>query len=158
MNQYTVEQATSKLINEGIASLDVVIGCSEGEIKEIERKYEIKLPLIYRQFLGSMGKVAGDFLAGTDYQFPVLLELREQAISLLDESNANLSLDKNDFVFLVHQGYQFMFFKTRSSKDPAVFLYEENKQEFKKVYNHFSEWLLASVKDEIALFKELRKE
>jgi hypothetical protein len=150
LNLDVIEHAATKLIARGIASLSVVCGCSDLEIQEIERLSEVKLPLTYRQFLEQMGKSTGDFLAGTDYHFPDLLQLRQQAERLLQENKAQVSLSREDFVFAMHQGYQFLFFETNISDDPAVFLYEEDEQKFKKVCDHFSEWLVTSVEDEVA--------
>jgi hypothetical protein len=157
MNQDTVESAVMQLIAEGVASQDSVKGCNEAEIAEIEKMYGLKLPTIYRQFLKRMGKEAGSFLDGTNYLCSTLSSLRRQAETLLKECNAQLSLDKNDFIFAVHQGYQFLFFNAQTSADPAVFLYLEYENSFKQVYSHFSEWLFACVSDEIAAFKELNK-
>ncbi len=158
MNQDTVESAAMQLIAEGVASQDSVKGCSEAEIAEIEKMCGIKLPAIYRQFLKRMGKEAGSFLDGTNYLYSTLPSLRRQAETLLKECNTHLSLDKNDFIFAVHQDYQFLFFNVQTSDDPAVFLYLEFEKSFKQVYNHFSEWLLACVSDEIAAFKELNEQ
>ena len=67
-------------------------------------------------------------------------------------------LSKHDFVFLVHQGYQFLFFDTIYADDPPVFLYSDNEHEPKKIFDHFSEWLLAAVDDEIEAFESLMKD
>jgi hypothetical protein len=68
---------------------------------------------------------------------------------LLRQSKAKVALDESDFVFAVHQGYQFLFFKS-GMQDPAVFLFLEGEENFEKVAQRFSDWLIGCVSDEIA--------
>jgi hypothetical protein len=72
----------------------------------------------------------------------------------LQDSSDNFRLDENDFVFMGHQDYEFLFFRAADSPDPSVFLLAEG-EEPKRVYPHFSEWLLSCVSDEIGAFKPL---
>lgn len=133
-------------------------GCTEEEVLQIEKKYDIKLALVYRHFLLRMGKSAGAFLQGSDFLFDKICHLRQDAEDILNDSDTNFKLSKHDFVFLVHQGYQFLFFNNlESNNDPSVFYYLEDEPVPKKVYEHFSEWLCATVRDEIQSFAELKK-
>lgn len=45
-----------RLINSGVASPTDLVGCSDEEIDQLERKYEIRLPTSYRLFLQVMGR------------------------------------------------------------------------------------------------------
>jgi hypothetical protein len=103
-----------------------------------------------------MGKAAGRFLIGSDYLFPAPLRLHDDAATLLEQAGSGFKLDENDFVFMWHQGYEFLFFKVTDSPDPPVFLLMEG-EEPKSVFLHFSEWLLSCVADEIEAFKSLRQ-
>lgn len=153
-----IEEAATQLINANVASTNTINGCTKNEIEQIEAIFDINLPTVYRQFLKRMGKSAGDFLVGTDYLFPDLLKLRKIAEDLIEDCSAQFILNKLDFVFAAHQGYQFLFFRVSdSSDDPAVFYFLEGEEEPKQVFNHFSEWLLECVFDEIAAFKSLGK-
>ena len=148
------EQAVHLLIDSGLATARDINGCTVSEIEQIETAYQIRLPAAYVSFMTRMGRGAGHFLEGSDFLFPAPLGLREEAEGLLKESNAKFSLKKTDFVYLAHQGYQFMYFGAEGSDDPPTSLYLE-EEEPRQVYDHFSEWLIASVTDEIAAFKAL---
>jgi hypothetical protein len=94
-----------------------------------------------------MGRSAGEFLVGTDFLFPDVLTLRGQAEGLLRECAAPLVLDPADFVFAMHQGYQFLFFRCDGSDDPPVFHYQDGDS-FTRVADRFSAWLAYCVVDE----------
>jgi hypothetical protein len=67
-----------------------------------------------------------------------------------------LALDPADFVFAVHQGYTFLFFRCGGSDDPPVFLYEEGETRFRQVADSFSAWLVGCAQDEIDADAELK--
>ena len=148
-NHSLVESAVTRLIEAGLAEPATIRGCREEEIGRLEQDLCVALPAFYRLFLTRMGRSCGAFLTGTDFLFPDLGSLRLQAEQLLLETNVGFRLKDADFVFAVHQGYQFLVFDTKESDDPAVWLYEEGDVASRKVFNHFSEWLEACVSDEI---------
>jgi hypothetical protein len=148
------EQAIRLLIDSGLATGRDIKGCATLEIEQIESTYQIRLPPAYVSFMTRMGRGAGKFLEGSDFLFPAPLSLRAEAEALLTESDAKFSLKKTDFVYLAHQGYQFLYFGTDPLDDPPIYLYVEQETP-KQVYDHFSEWLLACVDDEIAAFKAI---
>ena len=140
----------------GVVDPASVQGCSEADIVALENKVALTLPRTYRAFLAAMGRSAGDFLCGTDFLYADL-PLRAYADDLLSESEVPLALDRDDFVFAMHQGYTFLFFRCGISDDPPVFLYDENKTSFQRVAYSFSSWLASAAQDEIALAAEVRK-
>jgi hypothetical protein len=144
-----LERAVTRLIEAGLAGPATIRGCREEEIGRLEKELGVALPALYRLFLARIGRSAGAFLSGTDFLFADLGGLRLQAEQLLHESKAGFRLSDTDFVFAVHQGYQFLFFDTKESDDPAVWRYEEGDTASRKVFSHFSEWLDACVADEI---------
>ena len=156
MSQSAVEQAVAQLIDAGLVTPDGLQGCTPEEIAQIEKKFQLNLPAVYKEFLSRMGKSAGKFLVGTDYLFPALLHLRDDAEDILEESGVNFRFGPAHFVFVGHQGYEFLFFDAAESPDPAVSHVEE-AEEPGQVFAHFSEWLLTCVADEIAAFQSLRK-
>jgi len=151
-----VDESIARLTSAGLVAASQLSGCTEQDIAKIEAKYGIQLPAAYRSFLAAMGRSAGTFFVGTDFLFPDVLTLREQAERLLQECKAKIALGKTDFVFAVHQGYQFLFMKSGESDDPAVFLYEECEEDFRLAADRFSDWLLACVEDEIAAAKAVK--
>jgi hypothetical protein len=92
-----------------------------------------------------MGRGAGQFFLGTDMFFPTLLKLRDAAVEMLESEGASFSLSGTDFVFLMHQGYQFAYFDTAAGDDPPVSMYVEEDTEPSRLAESFSEWLLTSV-------------
>lgn len=150
MMEDAVAEAITRLAAAALVTPNAVRGCTEAEICEVEAESGVKLPTVYRRFLARIGRSAGDFLAGTDYLFPDLLTLRAQAEHLLRECGVPGLLDKTDFVFAMHQGYQFLLLRCGESADPRVYRYEDGDDAFELVANSFSEWLIGCVTDEIA--------
>jgi SMI1 / KNR4 family (SUKH-1) len=147
-----INVAADQLKDSGLASLHELSGCSDEEIEGIERQFSISLPAVYRRFLKRMGRSTGKFLQGSDFLFPELLLLREQAERLLRGMKGQFTLSNHDFVFLVHQGYEFLFFDALASDDPPVWFYLEQETRPKRLFDRFSLWLLAAVADEVRAF------
>ena len=145
----TLDNIITKLTGAKIVSPATLVGCTDEEIASIEASAGVKLPATYRAFLAKMGRSAGTFLQGTDFLFPDLLTLKAQAQRLLRESKAPVGLDAADFVFAVHQGYTFVFFKCGTDDDPPVFVFEEGDTSFRPGAESFSAWLAQSAADEV---------
>jgi hypothetical protein len=135
------------LINSSITTKDQVEGCSLEEVLEVRRYANGHLPGLYEKFLLAMGHGAGKFFLGTDIFYPEVLTNREGASDLLREDSSLFELSESDFVFAIHQGYQFMYFKIKETDDPAVFFYLEGSGVPQKKYDRFSEFLLKAVED-----------
>lgn len=146
-----------KLLQSGLANKANLQGCSTSEIEKLEAASQVVLPGAYKEFLCAIGKSAGEFLIGEDVFYSDILNLRGYADELLAESQAGFVLPKSAFVFLMHQGYQFLFFDTASGEDPAVFHYMEKEAQPKEVFTNFSKWLNAILDDEIAISKSLQE-
>jgi hypothetical protein len=152
-----VTTARSKLLEAGLAGPESLKGCTEEEIKSLDRQFSFHLPRCYRDFLSVMGRGAGDFLVGTDYSFPKMLEFRKDAEGLLRTSQADFELPSTAFVFMFHQGYTFLFFDCHDDPDdPPVFMFTEGEREPRKVSESFSAWLLTAVEDDIAAHREVK--
>ncbi len=95
-----------------------------------------------------MGHGAGKFLRGSDCFFKNLPYLKEWAIELLQENNFAEPLPDDAFVFFMHQGYQFSFFRLLEGDDPPTYSYSEgtNQTSFIKSHERFSEFLTTEVK------------
>jgi hypothetical protein len=152
-----LDAALARLAAAGLFPGGQPSGCTPEERAEIEARCGMALPVSYRRFLSAMGRSAGDFLAGTDFTYPLVLDLRRQADRLLVEGSARIALNPADFVFALHQGYQFLFFRCGLSDDPPVFYYEEGAPGFVQVAGSFSAWLTGCVDDEVAAAEDLRR-
>ena len=108
-------------------------GCSLEELDALERRYNVRLPNAYRQFLEVGGRGIEDFLVGSDYHFDQLTDLQNWAEELLFENQAS-PLPDQAFVFFMHQGYQFYFFIGES-----IFYYLEGADSYEKRFDSFEE-------------------
>jgi len=151
-----IDELIEKLIAGGVATPDAIKPCTPEQIAEIEKLYSIKLPSAYRQFLLKMGAKGGRFLRGTDFYFGWLPELRGFAEELMSEWDCDFALSQTDFVFLVHQGNQFMYFDTTAGDDPPIYYYKQAEYKSQKVNDSFSNWLLCRVDEAIAMEEKIR--
>jgi SMI1-KNR4 cell-wall len=123
------------------------VGCTRDEVILLEQQLRISLPTAYQEFLLSMGHGAGKFLQGSDCFFQHLLSLQEWAVELLKENNFPKKLPDDAFVFYMHQGYQFSFFRLSEGDDPPTYSYCEgtNQTTFIKSHKRFSDFLKTEV-------------
>jgi hypothetical protein len=143
-----ISELVRRILLLGIASPEEIQGCTKEEVEEIQAYAGVKLPAIYLDFLYTMGRGAGNFFKGSDMFYPSLLGLRKAAEELLSEEGASFSLPKDAFVFLMHQGYQFLFFRTLGcSDDPPVYHYMEGEGAPRKISRSFSRFLIESIKE-----------
>lgn len=138
-----LDKVKKQLIELKIASPDEQVGCTQDEVIELERQLGISLPKAYREFLLSMGYGAGKFLRGSDCFFEHLPYLQKWAIELLEENNFCESLPEDTFVFSMHQGYQFSFFRLSEGDNPPTYSYCEgtNQTSFIRSHERFSDFL-----------------
>ena len=114
--------------------------CSAAEIAILQKMTAGKCPLDYLTFM----KWAGNgirFLDGSTFTSNELPLLKPAANDLLEENNISQKLTEQDFVFLMHQGYQFYYFQF----DKAGIYYfgeGENLSACIKVSASFTEFLI----------------
>jgi hypothetical protein len=92
-------------------------------LEKIEMTRNIKLPDLYKTFYNRICKQIPSGLVGID-----LLDLEDfpgYASELLKENDIENFLEKDDFIFMFHQGYIFWYFKADGTPDPMVFGYSE---------------------------------
>ena len=154
-----------RLIALNLASPHDLIGCTMREIIELEqqlgvagtppykggaccdRPAAVKLPRAYQEFLRIMGKGAGQFLRGSDCFYDQLLDLQQAAGELLAENHFLGKIPDDAFVFFMHQGYQFSFFRLSEGDNPPTYSYCEGEQHqsFIKTHERYSEFLATEV-------------
>ena len=151
-----IERAVRQLHDSGLASASDVVGCTAAEIAHVEAQASVQLPRLYKEFLSRMGRSTGAFLKGSDFTYPAVTTLRSDADRLPEDSRAGWKLKAADFVFLGHQGYEFLFFDCAQGDDPPVQLLTEGENP-REVFPRFSEWLARCVADEIAAFRDAER-
>ena len=142
-----LDQVKNQLIELKLVKQDELLGCTRDDVIAIEQKLGISLPRAYQEFLLSMGDSAGQFLRGSDCFFKHLPQLQEWGVELLHENNFAESLPEDAFIFFMHQGYQFSFFRVSEGADPPTYSYCEgtNQTSFIKSHDSFSEFLETEV-------------
>lgn len=142
-----LEPIKQRLIALNLASPHDLIGCTMREIIELEQQLGVKLPIAYQEFLRIMGKGAGQFLRGSDCFYDQLLDLQQAAGELLAENHFLGKIPDDAFVFFMHQGYQFSFFRLSEGDNPPTYSYCEGEQHqsFIKTHERYSEFLATEV-------------
>jgi hypothetical protein len=138
-----LESIKQRLIALNRDSSQPLCGCTLEEIRQLEQRLGVKLPRAYQEFLRMMGKEAGQFLRGSDCFYPQMRELQTAAVELLEENHFPQVLPKDAFVFFLHQGYQFSFFRLSEGDDPPTYSYCEGETQgsFVKSHERFSDFL-----------------
>lgn len=130
-----------------LVSPDELVGCTYHEINELEKKLGFSLPEAYKEFLLWMGKSADRVLQGSDCFFKHLPYLQDWAVELLEDNHVPDTLPEDAFVFFMHQGYQFSFFRLSEGDDPPTYSYCEgtNQTSFTRTHNRFSEFIATEI-------------
>lgn len=120
--------------------------CTQFEVTNLEKQLEVSLPEIYKRILLKMGKGAGNFWVGEDCFYRHLPSIQEWAKDLLAE-NHFLSLPHDAFVFFMHQGYQFSFFRLSEGDNPPIYSYSEAQKEpsFITTQAHLTDFLATEI-------------
>lgn len=95
-------------------------------LSEAEIAYGLSFPEIYKDFYKRCESSIPKEMVGTDL-FNNYKELTKWAKELLEEDNAEDFLDNDDFVFMMHQGYMFWYFKANGEENPKVYFYFEGQ-------------------------------
>ena len=143
-----LEPIKQRLIALNRDSSQPLCGCTPEEIRQLEERLGVKLPSAYQEFLRMMGKGAGQFLRGSDCFYPQMRELKTAAVELLEENHFPWALPKDAFVFFMHQGYQFSFFRLSEGENPPTYSYceGETQESFVKSHERFSDFLATEIK------------
>ena len=121
-----------------------LLPCSALEIQKLEEHIGRELPQAFKEYLRAMGKYSGGVNQGTDCFYDHLFANNQNAFELLLENKIEMKLPDDAFVFYVHQGYQFLFFKLDEGENPPVYGYNEGNDVpyFEKCCDSFSNYLL----------------
>ena len=123
--------------------------CTADEIRALEEKYSVTLPAKYKEFLKAGDALFQEIMVGSDFHPPYLENLNDWAKELLEEDGNSHKLKPGDFVFCMHQGYQFLFFNClESTDDPPVYYYLEGGDGFQEVAPSFTSYI-ATTKTEV---------
>lgn len=131
----------NQLVINGIAEEADLRGCTPQEIEKLERLVGKSLPRAYREFLLAIGHQAGSFFRGTSIFYNQVARLTDAACELLAENDLVGVLPEDAFVFYLHQGYEFGYFRLVDGDDPPVYQYFEGAGLPKLVWPSFTDYL-----------------
>lgn len=155
MSNNQFKELVKRIIEAGDPSLGVIRPCDEKEIREIEERFEVKLPAAYKNFLRLLGKRGGIFLCDGLWQYPLDLTL-PGALTLLEESESTWEIPQGVFVFYSCD-YHFAFFEIGVSDDPPVQIYMLGKKEPEPepYFDSFSSWFKTKAEEDLAAVANL---
>ena len=102
------------------------------ELDKLEEELDLIFPSVYKAFYSKCQKAAPKELVGVDL-YNDKPELKEWAVALLEEDKVENFLTEKDFVFMMHQGYIFWYFRADGNENPIVYGYHESELEPKKI-------------------------
>lgn len=119
------------------------------QVAGVERHLGLPLPPAYRAYLLLSGAYPPPALVGSDCHGQYLFQLSAWADELLEECSRPFTLPADAVVFLMHQGYQFLYFRADGrTDDPPVFYFIEGmaSQSAPELrFERFSAWVEACV-------------
>ncbi|OCR00093.1 hypothetical protein BCD64_02890 [Nostoc sp. MBR 210] len=141
-----------------------LLPCTQEQVCCLEQRFGLTFPVAYQEFLLWGGICAGGLFEGSNCFYKSLPELRQGAEELLNRDEFPELLPEDAFVFLIHQGYIFWFFRTSEGDDPPVYGYEEGAAPipytsvpFKKLSSSFSKFLAELLEEEVGVRKRLQE-
>jgi hypothetical protein len=139
----TGKEFVERLLRTGLGSPDTIIGCTEDEVRHLEKTVGLNLPERYKDFLRAAGKCAGAYHVDSDWLYPEVLTLKEKAVELLNlMERGKLSLPEKAFVCAMGTPEGFAFFETGDPLETGpIFSYYEEDGHFTRVYDSFWEML-----------------
>ena len=127
---YSYLDTPQNLIDREYARLTTFTGFTESEVADAERRMGLRFPSVFRGFLQQMAKSPGDLFCGMDLaDLSELEEFNAYALELMSKNDPVLSLSPQAIVFLLVQGYQFMYFVPTGEPDTPVMFWEEGMPE-----------------------------
>jgi hypothetical protein len=143
---YVFRDTPRHLIDNHYRRLTTFVGFSESDVAGTEARLGGRLPLVFRAYLLEMGKSPGDLFRGSDLAGVADFErFRAAALALLSDTDPALSLPPNAVVFLLHQGYTFVYLQATGGFDGPPFCWTETEREPRQVAPTFAEMIDAEL-------------
>ncbi|HTE11936.1 MAG TPA: SMI1/KNR4 family protein [Chitinophagaceae bacterium] len=117
---------------------------ADQKLNLIEKERNISLPEIYREFYSACSIAIPEELVGSDL-LNKCPDLHTWAIDLLEGDGLMDLLEKDDLVFMMHQGYFFFYFKADGNADPIVYGYHDRELK-RRGLGHLSQFLKKYIK------------
>ncbi|SFD54530.1 SMI1 / KNR4 family (SUKH-1) [Chitinophaga sp. CF118] len=124
--------------------LSFATGCTNDEIDQIEKSWNVKLPLCYRELFLIFGKYgAFAFDLGNTFQYEEFHEMQQEAIMIAEDYDLDfMNKEKDNFVFSCFGLHgKFWFFKLDEGDDPPVYEFKSGNDKYIKIKDHFSDYV-----------------
>ena len=128
------------------------VGFTENEIQKVKDDQKISvLPRLFELYLKHMGHEGfTNIFRGSDFGLYSMEGDKETMILNIEYRNSiypkTITLPKDIFVFMSHQGHSYMFFEsTDIDSDPTVYLYTESGFEVRKISERLSEFFINEI-------------
>lgn len=118
--------------------------CSEEEIRHLEQKFNVILPEAYKQFLRTMGRWAGGFIASDHWNaFYGNVEDMAQSDKFAQEFENLPQLPQDYFVFASRLGSINLFFVADGKDDdpPIYYFGDDTESTLERWYDSFWDWI-----------------
>src|ERR1700722_3793163 len=99
-----------RILEAGLARPKEIQGCSNEEIRLIEKQVGLRLAKEYCLFLKTCGKGAGRFMDDMTVFFPAVAYLTAHSRELLAEEGT-VAIPEDAYIFMMDLGHVFMFFR-----------------------------------------------
>ncbi len=152
MQKDQIKDFVKQLIDAGFTTGGPMCQCSEDDIKETEKRFNVRLPAVYKNFLRLIGRNSGNFLQDGSWHYPFEFCL-PGAMDLLEENESSFKMPDGAFVFIYRSNF-FMYFQTGGSDDPPVYIFLDGKKEPELFFDSFTDWFKTVVEGEIANHRE----
>jgi len=151
MKPTSLKEFGDYLIHIGFATSGTLIPCDTEEVDEIRVSLGVnKLPEQYESFLKIMGRQAGTLLPGTDFFFPSIVELMDEARELLVLNNGNPLMRPGSLIIGMHGGYQ-LYWLEPGEPSGAVCFYSEVGNTVKQNFPSLLDFLVYEAERELEL-------
>jgi hypothetical protein len=144
----TIEDAESYL-----NSMKTFEGLGEEQVSLLEFELGVEFPTLFRTFLRELGSSCELVFTGSDCSPKDYPSFLEAAADLIAQSGLELFLTETSVVFLVHQGYTFLYFESAAGYDTAILQYTEGDSAPKETSSSFAEL----VDSELCVWEDLNR-
>lgn len=152
---YVFRDTPQYLIDQHSRQLTSFVGYSESEVASAEERLGVQFPEVFRAYLLEMAKSPGDLFRGSDLAgIEDFEQFRTIALKLMADTDPRLTLPGDAVVFLIHQGYTFVYLRARGGFDEPPMYYKETESETHQAAPTFAEM----VDNELTLMESVDNE
>ena len=132
---------------EYLRDVTMFVGWLGEDVDDLEAELGVEFPTVFRVYVEWTAGGRGALFAGSAAEPREMAEYRERAAELAASAGAGPFLGDRSVVFLLHQGYSFLYFEAAGGYDAPVFQYVQGEPAPKQVAAGFAELLEAQVRE-----------